>query len=172
MTTVGDAALKTQLDEPRTTYTAEAGDHLVRLLGEQLEIYQCIYELSGRQLQLIGSDQSDELVSLLGKRQAFGHRLGELANQIRPWLERWEQIDRKIDERQRAAINNVLDKIGKLKVAISEHDQTAGQCLSPVNAKTSQPKHHNELNTLLQINRVLTARRVYAEAAQEKGRVY
>jgi hypothetical protein len=84
---------------------------LIDLLTGQRDLFASLIELAGRQRELIETGQTDELLSLLGRRGELVSRLQSLAAHVEPYRRRWEPFLAARPEGQRQTIGRLLDQL-------------------------------------------------------------
>lgn len=96
---------------------------LSRVLDCQRDIYERLERLSLSQSQLISSDDTDELLSVLGQRQSLIEQLTELNEQMAPFTERWNELSDTLSDEQRKALRERFEDVSRLVASIMRRDE-------------------------------------------------
>jgi hypothetical protein len=96
---------------------------LVKLLGEQRDLYLRLRDLSEQQRALIASDHPEQLLNLLRERQTLVGALARLNDQLAPFRKNWEGMYAGLPDDLRDQANNLLLEINGLLRVILRSDQ-------------------------------------------------
>lgn len=96
---------------------------LDELLGRQVELYRRLEELGKSQGRLIENSESDQLLSLLAKRQNVVDEIIEINEGLEPFRSRWEAVTQALDASLMAHIREMVQEIESLASAVAERDQ-------------------------------------------------
>lgn len=94
-----------------------------RLLDGQAKLYRDLEALSTRQGELIDSERTDELLTLLGEREQVLTRIQTLNDAISPVRARWQEFLTGLDAIQRSKVGTLVDQITALIEGIAERDR-------------------------------------------------
>lgn len=96
---------------------------LTGLLDQQHEQYALLESLSGRQSELIQSNQTDALLSVLAERQAVIDRIADIGERLDPFRQRWTELMGQVSETTRQTIRDRVDALAELIERIAERDE-------------------------------------------------
>jgi hypothetical protein len=106
------------------------GGKMQNLLKRQHLYYQELKKLSEDQGQFIRNDQSEELLSILGKRQKLVEAISELHKESSIYREKWPDFKELLPVELRNAIGRLLEDLQQMLNAIIEQDKQDCQKLS------------------------------------------
>lgn len=98
-------------------------DQLVSLLDRQGRVCRELQALASEQGNLIKSDRADELVALLGARQALIDELTSLSESLEPYRLRWAELLARLDFGLRARVERSIADAQALVDSIVEGDR-------------------------------------------------
>lgn len=107
-----------------TGHTTTAGEPLLALVDEQLSLYGRLDELSRHQHKLIGDDDTDGLLRVLGERQVLIERITDASARMAPFRARWDDHVSGLGEEDRSRLRRGLDDLSKLMGQIAERDES------------------------------------------------
>jgi len=114
-----------------STASNECGpERLLKLLGEQRELYGRLRELSAKQRELLSSDRPEQLLGILRERQALVAALSRLNEALAPFRRDWENTYRNLPDDVRRQAGSLLQEINELLRHILRSDQEDGALLS------------------------------------------
>ncbi len=96
---------------------------LRRILDEQIGLYEQLDSLSARQLQAISNEDADQLLVILGEREAIIGELLHLNEDLSPFVSNWATLSAQLPPSQRDALGASFDRVAALVEAISERDE-------------------------------------------------
>lgn len=94
-----------------------------RLLESQRKLYEDLDHLSASQALLIDQERTDELLAVLGQRQALLTRIQVINDSIAPARARWQEFLGLLDPSQRQRVGIHVDAITRLIETIAERDR-------------------------------------------------
>jgi hypothetical protein len=103
---------------------------LVRLLGEQRDVYARLKELSAQQRGLIAGDRSEALLAILGERHALVKTLVRLNDELAPYRRAWDDVYAGLPAAQRRDVSQLLKEVNDLLRVILTTDQEDGAMLA------------------------------------------
>lgn len=117
-------------NQSHTASTWMDPQRLLRLLGEQRELYSKLKDLSARQRGLVSGDEPEKLLQLLAERQGLVMRLAHLNQEFAPFRRNWQAVyDQLPPESQRQASGS-LEEINEMLRFILQADQQDGALLA------------------------------------------
>jgi len=106
------------------------GGKMQELLKRQRLYFQELRKLSETQRMLIKAQQSEELLSVLGRRQKLVAAIGEIHQESAPSREKWPDFKDLLPNELRGAIGVLLEELQQMLNEIIEQDQQDCQDLS------------------------------------------
>jgi Na+/phosphate symporter len=137
----------------------EMGSAMLKLLQRQHLFFQELRKLSESQRTLITAEQSEDLLSVLGKRQKLVLAIGELHQESSVYREKWPDFKDLLPNELREMIGKLLDELQQMLNAIIEQDQEDCQKLSAGKEQVG--------SALQQINQARTTRASYSSPAKQ-----
>lgn len=112
---------------PSAIGRSSRGDHawvarFERLLTDQIELCKELTGLARSQRDCIGRNDPDELLGVLGRRQAVIERLRSIAEEARPLREQWSGGLDGADERVVARVRRLISELTDMMRTIAEND--------------------------------------------------
>ncbi len=95
---------------------------VARLLGDQLQLYQELDQLSQAQSGLISEERTDELLRVLARREMLIGRIQGLNDSLSGVRARWSEFVAGLDEAQRDSIGERVAGITRIIEAVSQRD--------------------------------------------------
>ena len=102
---------------------------LSRILDRQFELYTQLGELAAEQSVCVETDDSDELLRVLARRQTIVDQVCALNDEIHPFVHRWEELSPRLTVPQREALRKQFDEVGVLVESIRERDEADRRAL-------------------------------------------
>jgi uncharacterized membrane protein len=133
---------------------------LVELLQQQRDLYHQLHELSGEQSQLIEQGQTEQLLSVLSKRQSLVEQLTQINSRLSPYRDYWGQVAEQLPEDQRQRLRQLLDEVQKLLQSILQQDENDRQQLQSAREEVG--------GKLQQTQRAGPAMKAYGQAGQAR----
>ncbi len=96
---------------------------LLGLLQQQLDQYQELERLSREQSVLVASGRTDDLISLLGRRQDILDRLSELGASAAPFRDRWATLVDRLSAAERERFRAVIEGIDAVVAEVNRRDE-------------------------------------------------
>ena len=146
-------------DTPQTNWS----EGLIDLLGQQRAIYRQLYELTGRQAQLVKDGEAEPLLELLARRQSLIDELTQINARVEPYKKSWSSLWPRLDSGSQQRVQSLIDDVQGLldeivaqdekdRAALSARRDEAGAGLrhvragSAVNRAYGRPTGHVERN--------------------------
>jgi len=95
---------------------------LARVLDEQRGLYEQLDALSRSQAALIGAENTDALLEVLGRRQVLIDAIASLNEELAPFAERWDELAPRLDTHQRLRLRSGFDAVSGLVAEIARRD--------------------------------------------------
>ncbi|MBX3357211.1 MAG: flagellar protein FliT [Phycisphaeraceae bacterium] len=111
-------------DDPRRWLDAVSG-----LVSAQCELCREIEAMGDDQSRMVQEDRTEDLISLLAKRQKLVDRLGALGGELAPLRRKWEVFEPRLSPSQRATVTGLADQLAGLIDRISRRDESDRLCL-------------------------------------------
>lgn len=105
-------------------------DRLIRLLGEQCELYRQLRALSQRQRGLIDGDRPELLLNILQDRQRLVTELAKVNEALSVYRKNWDEIYARLPQPVRDRAAEMLDEINALLAQILKSDEEDSRMLS------------------------------------------
>lgn len=144
----------TQLNDCEDAQEHLDGCALLGMLQQQRDLYLQLKQLSTKQSELIEQQASDQLLTLLAKRQGMVDSLGQISHQLLPYRERMSTIAAALDEDSRGQIRELVNEIDQLLQSIIDQDGKDHRQL-----EAAQVKVGSNLNQITQASTALSAYR-------------
>jgi len=122
-------------EDPRT---------LLELLQEQRDLYHQLHELSETQSRLIKQGQTEDLLSVLSKRQGLVEQLTQINGRLSPYRDYWGQVAQQLPEDQRQRLSKLLDEVQTLLQSILEQDENDRQQLQAAREEVGGQLQQNQ----------------------------
>jgi len=135
---------------------------MAELLQQQRETYLRLRELADTQRQAIETDQPEDLLRILGRRQQLITELTEINTALEPFRSRWSDLRRQLPAAERMKVGELIEEVQRLLEGILELDR--GDC-DELQRRTEQFRR-NAVGTTR--GRMMNA--AYAAAAAPGGR--
>lgn len=148
----------------RMTETTEhnAGpEGLVSLVGEQIGLYQRLEELSLRQHELVESEDTDALLSVLTERQRLIEDITNVASRMTPYRARWDDHVGRLAEGEREALRRGLDDLASMMARIADRDEH--------DRRTMEDRRQRVQTQISGVKRGGAAVRSYGQASAPRG---
>jgi len=85
---------------------------LRRILDEQISLYEQLEALSKLQSRAIAEEDADQLLTILGQREAIIGELMRLNEDLSPFVENWADLSVRLPVQQRDALSGAFDRVG------------------------------------------------------------
>jgi len=105
-------------------------EQMVELLTRQSELYSQLAELSQQQEQQIEQGNAEQLLALLGRKQAVIDSVTMINDMLRPLRDRWQGVAERADPQDRQRVNELAQCVQEQVEAIIEQDRVAEQRLA------------------------------------------
>lgn len=102
---------------------ARRAARLVRLVERQHGLFVTLEGLSGRQKAAIDAGDSDELLRVLGERQAIVDQITATGEEIAPFHERWDEMLRALNAEDRSTLSKRVAELQDLSQRVAQHDE-------------------------------------------------
>lgn len=96
---------------------------LDELLTRQVDLYRRLEELGRSQGRLIEDNESDQLLSLLAKRQDVVDQIIDINDGLEPFRRHWDIVTRSLDANLMVHITEKVREIESLAASVAERDQ-------------------------------------------------
>ena len=106
---------------------ARLSARLDSILTEHRSLYERLDGLSERQSALIDEDRTDELLGVLAERQRVVDRLLAVAEELKPFQSRWDDLLASVDADRRESLREKVSAIQEMAQRVNdrdEHDRT------------------------------------------------
>jgi len=119
------------------TEVRDLGSELIRLLTQQRLLYRQLKELAQKQRPLLDGANPEMLLRLLAGRQRLVDRLAEIARQLKPLREQWQQIAAGLPAEQRAEAQGLVGEVQAILGEILARDEEDTRVLQQQQAKVA-----------------------------------
>lgn len=125
---------------------------LERVLTQQADLYAGLDALGAQQRSLIEGGKTDELIELLGRRQAMIEQITALNSDVEPFTRCWDELAARLEEPQRERIRGQIDRLQETIDRITARDEADRRLLEQRKAKTA-----DDLNSISGQRRAVAA---------------
>ncbi len=141
-----------------TKADADWFDALAALLDQQIVLYSELDALGAEQSRHVAGGETEQLLSVLARRQGVVERLTRLSGELEPYAERWDTLLPTLEAARREQLRERTDRIDELVRTIAERDEADRRTL-----ESNRDTASGELN---RVNTQRSAHSAYASAAQ------
>jgi hypothetical protein len=96
---------------------------MLTLLSGQRDLYRQLKDLSAQQSASIREGSTEQLLSLLSRRQAVIDDLARSNTELAPYRDRWDRISTAADPSQKQQIRDLLAEIDRVLREVVEQDE-------------------------------------------------
>lgn len=146
-----------------TTETSGFADtgQLMRLLGEQRELYRQLEQLAGGQRALITSESPEQLLNVLVQRQRVIDRLEGVTGRLKPYQQNWRAVRLGLSPEDGQRADQIVAEVNALLKGILEKDAADAELLAARKSSVGQ--------TIRSLKRVRHAGVAYGGGAVASG---
>lgn len=114
-----------------------AGDDVLALLQQQVDLYRDLETLANRQRNLISEEDPHPLLRLLADRQKLTDELTATSRRLEPFRTNWPVVRESLTREQRSTADQLLTEAGERLGRIIAADKTDAQLLAARKSRTA-----------------------------------
>jgi len=141
--------------------TAEETSELIKCLTAQQRSYETFSALSQKQLELIGSGETDELLGVLSRKQDILHQIDAIDCRLAPLKEKWPEVRCTLAAGIRAEVEAAIDQVRDVLAEVIDLERQSEQQLCSRREAT--------LNEIRRANEGQHVHRAYSDSGRAMG---